>query len=170
MASAKCSMSLRIRPWIWGAISGARRRRGYAGWVLPPLLPSMTSMTTCTSMPSRDTRRMRSTALSRLDMVMALLRSFVTWAATRGPHEGDGAGERGEDRLAHLVRRAVTAGRRGQGAGPGSGTAAVDGGVEVGDALPGQVPGNLAVLPRVAGPVVDDDQAATQGVFHARGP
>jgi len=32
------------------------------------------------------------------------------------------------------------------------------------------VPGNLAVLPRVAGPVVDDDQAATQGVFHARDP
>jgi hypothetical protein len=51
---------------------------------LPPLL---TSMTACTFMPSRDTRRMRSTALSRLDMVMALLRSLVTWPLPEGPME-----------------------------------------------------------------------------------
>src|SRR6266566_3920366 len=91
-------------------------------------------------------------------------------AAARGPHVGDGAGERGEDGLALLVRLAVAAGHRGHGAGPGPGAAAADRGVEVADPLPGQVPGNLTVLPRVAGAVVDDDQAGAQGVFHARGP
>src|SRR6201982_3190147 len=50
------------------------------------------------------------------------------------------------------------------------GAPAANGGIEVGDPLPGQVPGNLPVLPRVAGAVVDDDQARAQGVFHARGP
>src|SRR5271165_183569 len=135
---------------------------------LPPLLTSMTSMTACTFMPSPGYQADEVDRVVEVGHGHGVVEELGDLAAARGPRVGDGAGERGEDGLALLVRRAVAAGHRGQGAGPGA--AAADRGVEVGDLLPGQVLGNLAVLPRVAGAVVDDDQAGAQGVFYARGP